>query len=191
MYFHVSLGRVLHTWTVCCARNHPLVLHCAPHCAGFVGIHLTVFHHSLQWTICPYPPLSISLILQITVSTSGLVQASRTWASSLFHVREAPVLLSILVIHSELFPHFQSLKTQRPNLHPVFRRQHTLNSYGGIISQSYTFRTISNAGFVYWLLWISRFVLCHHLQTSLLNANGWAHNPSLHREISPPCIATR
>lgn len=186
MYFHVSLGRVLHTLTVCCARNSPLVLHCA----GFVATHLTVFHHSLQWTICPYPPLSISLFLQITVSTSGLVQASRTWASSLFHVGEAPVLLPILVISPWTFS-TQNLKMQRPNLHTVFRRQHTLNSYGGIISQSYTFRTISNARFVSWLLWISRLVLCHNLQTFLLNANGWAHNPSLHREISPPCIATQ
>lgn len=53
---------------------------------------------------------------------------------------------------SELFSHLQCLKMQRPNLHTVFRRQHTLNSYGAIISKSYPFRTISYAGFAYWLL---------------------------------------
>lgn len=67
----------------------------------------------------------------------------------------------------------------------------TLNSYGGTNSQSYPFRTISNAGFAYWLLWISRLVFCHHLHNFLLNANGWAHNPSLHVEISPPYIAAQ
>lgn len=185
---------------------YSLVDYCIPELSAVLGtiplffiVHLTVLilleHISLSSTIpCSEQSVLTHLFLYPSFyrSVSPPQASFRLVGPGLVHCSMSEKLLYFylsLSSRSELFPHFQSLKMQRPNLHPVFRRQHTLNSYGGIISQSYTFRTTSNAGFVYWLLWISR--LCHHLQTSLLNANGWAHNPSLHREIFPPCIATQ
>lgn len=189
--FHVSLGRVLHTWTVCSARNQPL----------FLILHLTVLvlleHISLSSTIpCSEQSILTHLFpyLSFYRSPSPPQALFRPVGPRLVHCSMPEKLLYFylsLWSCSELLPPFQCLKMQRPNLHTAFRRQHTLNSYGGIISWSYPFRTISNAGFAYWLLWISRLVFCHHLQNFLLNANGWAHNPSLHVEISPPCIGTQ
>lgn len=131
---------------------YPLAEHCTPELSAVLGtiplffiVHLTVLvlweHISLSSTtpcsgqsilthLFPYPSFYRSL---------SPPQASfRLVGPSWVHCSMAEKLLYFylsLWSCSELFPHFQNLRMQRPNLHTVFRRQHTLNSYGGIISR--------------------------------------------------------